>query len=350
MCVLKSSKLVQIIFVVAMVQSCNWQSSASKMKEIPPFRGMTVSCPMEGRIWTTKAMDEALQSIKQYGNQMVSVHPYAFLRKNGTVLFKPSTIEKYIVASAKKAKAQNLSLFLKPHLGYWGAFSWRGAINFGDNKEAWKRFYEGYEKFILLSAEVAEKQNIPLFAVGVETDHMTQDPFWKDLIIKIRKIYSGALTFAANWDTYTRVPFWEELDYIGIQAYFPMASSKSEPITMQSLKDRWAQHFQNIKRFADGFQKKVIFTEIGYSRGDLAAVEPWKPQFSEKQEDIQRRKKLICAAMNFLEGNPLIIGYLWWKWMPGKVQRDDFDFSMRDPEAVQLMQTLRHGGGCTAYK
>jgi hypothetical protein len=33
----------------------------------------------------------------------------------------------------------------------------------------------------------------------------------------IRKIYSGKLTYAANWDDFDKVP-WNQLDYIGIDA------------------------------------------------------------------------------------------------------------------------------------
>jgi hypothetical protein len=42
---------------------------------------------------------------------------------------------------------------------------------------------------------------------------------------EIRKIYTGKLTYAANWDDFDKVPFWKELDYIGIDAYFPLSDA-----------------------------------------------------------------------------------------------------------------------------
>lgn len=43
------------------------------------------------------------------------------------------------------------------------------------------------------------------------------------LIRQIRRVYHGPLTYAANWSgEYKQIRFWDALDYVGIQAYFPL--------------------------------------------------------------------------------------------------------------------------------
>ena len=46
---------------------------------------------------------------------------------------------------------------------------------------------------------------------------------WRRLISKFRELCPGPLTYAVNWwGDYDVVEFWDELDYIGINAFFPL--------------------------------------------------------------------------------------------------------------------------------
>jgi hypothetical protein len=47
----------------------------------------------------------------------------------------------------------------------------------------------------------------------------------------------GKLTYAANWDKYDQVSFWDELDFIEIQAYFPLTAQTSP--TAEEIKKGW---------------------------------------------------------------------------------------------------------------
>ena len=60
-----------------------------------------------------------------------------------------------------------------------------------------------------------------LFAVGTELKAFAKKrpEFWKQLIQKVRTVYSGPLTYAANWDEYHEISFWQDLDYIGCLLY-----------------------------------------------------------------------------------------------------------------------------------
>ena len=47
---------------------------------------------------------------------------------------------------------------------------------------------------------------------------------WREIISGIRESFDGELTYSSNWyDEYENITFWDALDYIGVQAYFPLA-------------------------------------------------------------------------------------------------------------------------------
>jgi biotin synthase-like enzyme len=54
---------------------------------------------------------------------------------------------------------------------------------------------------ILDFAQLAQNENIELFCFGTLGNAVAKRPeYWSQLIKKIKKIYSGKLTYAANWD------------------------------------------------------------------------------------------------------------------------------------------------------
>jgi hypothetical protein len=52
-----------------------------------------------------------------------------------------------------------------------------------------------------------------LFCFGTELGNAIakRPQYWSQLIVKIRKIYTGKLTYAANWDDFDKVPFGRNL-------------------------------------------------------------------------------------------------------------------------------------------
>ncbi len=149
------------------------------------------------------------------------------------------------------AKAQNLKVMLKPQI--WkrhGSYTGHHSYN---NDDDWLDFESSYRQFILDFAKLAEHHQLPLFCIGTEWDYFVKErpQFWTKLIQEIKKVYSGKLTYAANWDEYKRVPFWEDLDYIGVDAYFPLSEEKNP--SKEQLIQAWEAHknhlFQVQKRF-----------------------------------------------------------------------------------------------------
>jgi hypothetical protein len=162
---------------------------------------------------------------------------------------------------------------------------------------------------------------------------MHREADWRRVIAKVRGVYGGMVTYAANWDGTDKVPFWDALDLIGVQAYFPLAEEGRAP-QRADLERAWRAHFDALRVLSNKHGgKRVVFAEIGYARSLTAASKPWEPAEDEREEVTRLRRLLLDVSLAELKKHePLVAGAFWWKWMPGW-QPWDADFSMKDPEA-----------------
>ncbi|MFQ5350178.1 MAG: hypothetical protein ACE5EG_07035, partial [Thermoanaerobaculia bacterium] len=300
------------------------------------MRGMVVSCPTWGPIWGSPLMAESLAEIRQLGVEWIAIHPYAGVLRNGTIRITPAESTGFLERAVKLTREAGMKLFWKPHLAYWGSFDWRGDIAFGADEAAWRRFFDGYREFIIDQARFAERAGAELFAVGVETDATTlREGEWRRIVAAVRQVYTGKITYAANWDNLQGIGFWDAVDVIGVHAYFPLAYQDSPDA--ETLRRGWDAPLESLQRLADAEGgKPVVFAEIGYNRSPDAARRPWEYEIRDSAETRALRKRLIEVALARLEAEPLVHGLFWWKWIPGD-DRFDRDFSMRDPEAREAL-------------
>jgi len=207
-----------IVTLLLLILFLNSQIYTDNEIENTKFRGMTISCQTWGYEWATPQMKLSLLELKQLGVNSFAIHPYARIKNDGGIKFTHSLDQEHISVPLRWAKELDMNVMLKPHLAYWGSkFSWRGDINFNYEKE-WQQFFNDYKKWIVIQAQIAENYKADIFCIGVEYKHSIKyENEWREIISEIRKVYSGKLTYGANWDTYAKISFWDELDYIGIR-------------------------------------------------------------------------------------------------------------------------------------
>ena len=239
---------------------------------------------------------------------------------------KDSTFIKLIAL----CKSQQLTVMLKPHL--WIENGWRDEFKF-ETKEEWDLWFADYSKLTLQYAKVAEAGGADIFCIGTELlDSVKQQPDkWRELILEIKKIYSGKLTYAANWDEeYKAIPFWDALDFIGIQAYYPMKVEGD--VSVESLKKAVKPYLDTLSGVSRRYDKKVIFTELGYRSIENNYKEPWAwptdldifTRVYSEQSQAMAYEALMSASFGqeWFAG-----GYIW-----------EYDFNEDDgPQALQHM-------------
>ncbi len=215
-----------------------------------------------------------------------------------------------------------------------------------ESEEEWLQWESRYEKFILHYAKISEQYQLSHYVIGNEYYLSTtkRPEFWRSLIRKVRAVYSGKITYGANWDKeYREIKFWDELDYIGIQAYFPL-SDINYP-TYEDVRDGWNTHLLAIDSISKAFDKKVIFTELGYKSTPDAAKYPWGwENFSENIfQPISNRTQAYCYEAFFekIWIQEWMGGVMIWQWQTS--DRDNDNNHNFTPEGKPAFNELAKG-------
>jgi hypothetical protein len=281
-----------------------------------------------------------MTELKNLGANSISIHPYARIHEDGHIRFKRNRQPNHITTPIKWGKEMKIQLMIKPHLAYWGTkFRWRGDIDFEHERE-WQIFFGDYQEWIVTIASIAETSGAPLFCIGTELMNSIQyEKEWRQIISKIREVYSGKLTYAANWDIYDQIPFWDDLDYVGIQAYFPLA--EQEHPSEDQINRGWDSVYQEIIPFAKNLNKQIIFTEIGYDISLNAAKKPWIPGSSGQMAGEHLQKLCLKIALEKVKEHDLMAGLYLWKWFP---ETQPFahheDYNLQRPEIKSLLKEI----------
>ena len=226
-----------------------------------------------------------------------------------------------IAYTAQLARRHRIRTLLKPHLWVRGRSAWPGDINMNGAAD-WEAWFASYATFILHYAALAEAEHVDGLCIGTELQHATEpahEKAWRGLIRQIRRVYHGPLTYAANWSgEYEQIHFWDALDYVGIQAYFPLCSQPSP--SLDTLLRGWQPHLQKLARWQKKINKPVVFTEVGYKTTPDAAAKPWEwPEHMAALATPDEATQACCyeALFRACWGLPWLKGVFIWKWYPG---------------------------------
>ena len=321
----------------------------------PKPRGMTVSCFRWGPgEWDGPQMPATVDRLASLGVNWIAIHPYASVADDGG-LRRTGFPASAVTVPTRLARERGMQMFVKPHLGYWRSrFTWRGEIGW-DDAATEQRFLDAYRAWILEQAELAEAAGAACFAVGTELRKLVHhEAWWRETIRQVRERFSGPLTYAANFDEYTLVPFWDALDLIGVQWYFPLietpdpeAHRPERPPTDAELHRGWTRNLATLRAFAEAQGRPVLLTEFGHSATPLAAAAPWLTGESgpDPAAALALKTRLMRIGLDRLagvEGEPWFAGVFLWKWFPSP---DDIagEFVLQYPAMEQVLRA-RWGG------
>ncbi|EAR00501.1 glycoside hydrolase family 113 [Maribacter sp. HTCC2170] len=205
-----------------------------------------------------------------------------------------------------------VKVMLKPQIWIWrGEFT--GTLEMQSEKD-WLKLEASYEDFIMAYAQLAQETKTDLLCVGTELEKFVKNrpDYWAKLIEKVRTVYYGQITYAANWDEFPRTTFWEQLDYIGIDAYFPLSEERTPSV--EQLKKGWKRHKEKINSLSKEKNKPVIFTEYGYRSMDYTAKKPWLVDRNEEQVNFEGQVNAKKAIFEEFWNEKWFAGGYVWKW------------------------------------
>ena len=310
-------------------------------------RGVTVSCPGAGLEWGSDDMVRTLSVLRELGVNWVAIHPYGGIDEDGTVggarIDRLWEDPSWLTRAIAEAHAQGIKIMITPHLAYWGTrFRYRGEIRFPD-EASWRRFFDTYDAFIVRAARLAHDADA--FVVGSELDATTgHDAEWRRIISDVRREFAGPVSYAAGWDKYAQLPFWDALDAIAVQGYFPLVDHEGIP-TDAELEGAWARIVAELDGFGRAKGKPVVLGELGYNRSLEAAVRPWEyRQDADPRAEALQTRCLDVALRAVARDGDHVVGAFLWKWFPGEVSRGNF---LASTPAMRKVITRNWGSAAT---
>lgn len=295
----------------------------------------------------TEQFKQSVRNLKAIGaDTVVMVIPYRQQNINTSVIYPgPNTpSDSALLSGTQFVKSQgmkvNWKMFVDPD-----TLNWRANINPTD-KPAW---FRNYTEILLKYGRFAQSNGVEMFILGTEMASLTManrdsrhTGFWKDMIRAVRAVYSGKLTYGANHgDPYPekdQIGFWEDLDYIGISAYFQL-STKSFP-SLEELKNNWAGiDSREILPLAQRYNKPIIFTEIGYRATDRNFISPGDYNIDGNyNEDTQALG--YESTFQYFANSGHVKGIQFWDWNsdPNYGGGGNKDFSPQNKKAEQVIK------------
>lgn len=289
---------------------------------------------------------ESFRKMKEAGANWVALSPFWYQDSKTSTRMAPhpqkSATDVSLRATIRAAKNLGIKVMLKPMVDARDG-GWRGDFE-PSNPAEW---FTNYRTFITHYATIAQEEGVDYFVIGTEFVKLTElehASSWRELIVAVRALYNGPVTYAANWGTrpgaeYYRIAFWNLLDAIGIDAYPPLAN-KNNP-TVSELVDGWRPWYRDIEDLHRTQNKPVIFTEIGYLSCDGAIKKPWQWPCG-AGVDTQEQADAYEAAIRTWAGAPWFSGMFFWRWdaNPNAGGADNTDYMPQRKPAETVTRRL----------
>ena len=293
-----------------------------------------------------RATQEHIEPVLRLHADYAAVMPFGFVRE----LNSPEIIfdtERQWFGETQEGAAQYIEILhrnqvkvmMKPQI--WirrGEFT--GDMEM-DSETDWQLLEASYRDFILTYARLAQNTGTEILCIGTELEEfvMNRPQYWDQLIDEIKGVYKGKLTYAANWDEYFRVPFWGKLDYIGVDAYFPLSEKRSPEVN--DLREGWQKWKEGLQELSELKGKPILFTEYGYRSMDYTAKKPWLvDRYEEKVNLVAQANAKQALFMEFWQ-EPWFAGGFLWKWFIHHERSggtDDNRFTPQNKPAEQVVQ------------
>ncbi len=280
-----------------------------------PYRGVAMQVQQSG---DTAPYEKNIDEIAALGADTISIVVDA-RQENGTstqifldqrLTPSPEQLSRLI----QHAKSKKLRVILMPIVLLQSprGDEWRGKLN----PESWEDWFASYREMMKHYAWIAEATGVDVLSVGSElVTAEGKAEQWSRTIRMVRKVYKGKLTYSANWDAYNRVPFWNQLDLVGMNSYYSLGNDTR--VTIPEIVQRWKAIQRDLLDFQKQVNRPILFTEVGWCSLSNAASEPWDYTRTSLPIDLELQRKLYEGFFEAWQGQPTLGGFMFWEWPSG---------------------------------
>lgn len=260
-----------------------------------------------------------------------------------------SSTEEDLREGMRDARLHGMKIMLKPHVDVYSG-EWRALIR-PDSQGNW---FRAYTVMMVRYARLAAEFSVDLLCIGTEFVVATQPQYtssWNAVIDSVQSYYHGKLTYAANWSgafaagitgpEFEHITFWDRLDYIGVDAYYPLTSSANDPLPpVEVAVTRMRSPQQSIGTVASRWRKPVVITEIGIQSVQGALASPWDFSLGRVPgavPDNAAQELYYRVMIEALGKQSWCIGMFWWNWDSVPTSYEARDYTPRNKPAAQTL-------------
>jgi hypothetical protein len=315
------------------VAGCGGPVSPARAPDGPPVAGVILADWSAGG-YAGPACGAALDSIAATGATELAIVVTYYVTDVHASAVQPradTPSRTAVEAAARAAADRGLAVGVKVHVDVEDG-TWRARIDPADPE----RWFRTYGDVLVPWAETSDAFGASRFFVGTElAGTLRHETEWRALVARLRGAFSRPLSYAASWDEADRVPFWDALDVVGVNAYFPLAT-RTDP-TRVDLLVGWQVWESRLDRLCRRTGRPVCFAEIGYRSIDGAACDPFDYSMT-APVDLGEQADLYWAALEATHGEPWFSGMYWWNWRAdGSAGPTDRDYTPAGkPAAAEL--------------
>jgi hypothetical protein len=216
----------------------------------------------------------------------------------------------------REAKRLELKICLKPVVNSADGI-WRAHIGFPEEESEmnsyWDQWFTSYTNFLVHYAELAEELGCEMFCVGCEmVKTESQIARWTKTIARVREAYSGPLIYNANHGKEEGVAWFDQVDYIGTSAYYPVGSVLDD--SEAKMIANWLPIREKMERLHKKFGKPVIFMEIGCRSALGCSSMPWDFRHTDLPFSEEEQANFYSSVMKVFWEEPWFGGFFWWDW------------------------------------
>lgn len=294
----------------------------------------------------TKKAEQSMERLASNGLNWICIPANAWQENFASTRvfsdYKRTQSDDDIKFAIKKAKSLGLKVCLKPMVDCLDR-SWRARIDFpGENPEYWDRWFDSYTSFMTHYARLAEECGCEMLCTGCEMAGMDkQTERCRKLIEQVRKLYHGTVMHNINHGDELRFPWLDEVDIIGISAYYPVTTKENN--SKEYMRTQWAEKIQTLEKCHKHFNKPIMFAEIGVRNEHGCTMYPW--DFHDRKEqplDEQEQADFYDTAMEATWDLDWFCGYFWWDWKailpPIEKAKENRDFTVYGKLGEQILK------------
>lgn len=256
--------------------------------------------------WARYGTDQSIQTLRAVharGVDSIAMVPYGWSRATSPeVRFGNPGMEPDdgIAILTGVAHELGMKVMLKPQV--WvspGGFP--GSIQMPDDAAA-KAWFAQYAGLVEYYARLAQSTHADIFCIGTEFVYMSRHTDqWRKLIALARGIYTGPIVYAATQGPeFENLAFWDDLDYIGLNNYYPLPDDFST-----------ADLISKVEAVQSKYKKPVLLTEAGYVSMEWPNRAPWDE--TPRKMSLEHQARLYDAIYQAFWDKPWFSGMYWWR-------------------------------------